>query len=136
MHINEDVLTQDGRIDQNKIDLVARMGGDMYCRASGNAIFEVPKPNTKLGIGLDNIPASIRHSEILSGNDLGKLGNADSLPSTDEIKAYWQLAEMQHIIKRCSNDTSEMQKQIHLYAKELLLMGNVADAWKVLLGPM
>src|SRR4051812_15666677 len=87
MHINENILTEDKRIDQHKIDLVARMGGDMYCRASGNSIFEVPKPNTKLGIGIDNIPEAIRDSAILSGNDLGKLGNADSLPSAEEIKA-------------------------------------------------
>jgi flavin reductase (DIM6/NTAB) family NADH-FMN oxidoreductase RutF len=136
MHINEDVLNQDGRIDQNKIDLVARMGGDMYCRASGNAIFEVPKPNTKLGVGIDNIPDAIRHSEILSGNDLGKLGNADSLPSPEDIKAYWQIAEMRNLLLRYGSNHDEMQKQIHLYAKELLLMGNVADAWKILLGPL
>jgi len=136
MHISEDILTEDHRIDQHKIDLVARMGGDMYCRASGNAIFEVPKPNTKLGIGIDNIPANIRHSEILSGNDLGKLGNANDLPSAEEIKAYWQIAEMQNLVTRYGNNSDEMQKQIHLYAKELLLLGNVADAWKTLLGPM
>jgi flavin reductase (DIM6/NTAB) family NADH-FMN oxidoreductase RutF len=136
MHINEDVLTADQHIDEQKMDLVARMGGDFYCRASGKALFKVPKPNTKLGIGIDSIPVGIRHSKILSGNDLGELGNVDSLPSTEDIKAYWHGATMQNLLTRFKSDRDELHKQMHLYAKELLLVGNVADAWKTLLGPM
>jgi flavin reductase (DIM6/NTAB) family NADH-FMN oxidoreductase RutF len=133
MHINENVLTEDGRIDQQKIDLVARMGGDLYCRASGKAIFEVPKPNTKLGIGIDSMPGVIRHSSILSGNDLGKLGNIDTLPTEKEIDEYWHGEPMKHFHELYKGSEVEIQK--HLYAKELLLRGEVENAWKVLLGP-
>jgi flavin reductase (DIM6/NTAB) family NADH-FMN oxidoreductase RutF len=133
MHIHENVMTEDGRIDQQKIDLVARMGGDLYCRASGKALFEVPKPNTKLGIGIDNIPEVIRHSFILSGNDLGKLANTDVLPSEKEIDEYWHGEPMKHFHELYSGSEVEIQK--HMYAKELLLRNEVQNAWKVLLGP-
>lgn len=77
MHIDESVLNEKGTIDQNKIDLVARLGGDLYCRASGDALFEVAKPLTTIGIGVDQIPATIRHSKVLTGNNLGQLGNCE-----------------------------------------------------------
>jgi flavin reductase (DIM6/NTAB) family NADH-FMN oxidoreductase RutF len=132
MHISEDVLTDDHRIDQNKIDLVARMGADYYCRASGSALFEVPKPNTKLGIGIDSIPEAIRHSSVLTGNDLGKLGNVDVLPSQESINEYWHHEPMKHFHERYKGSEIEIQK--HLHAKELLLRGEVENAWRVLLG--
>jgi Conserved protein/domain typically associated with flavoprotein oxygenases, DIM6/NTAB family len=81
MHINDAVLNEEQEIDPHKIDLVARMGGDYYCRASGDAVFVVPKPNLNLGIGIDQLPAEIKQSNILSGNDLGMLANVSSLPA-------------------------------------------------------
>lgn len=88
MHINEEVMDEQGRIDQHKIDLVARCGYDWYCRASGAALFEVAKPNLKLGIGIDQIPPSILNSEVLSGNDLGQLANIEAFPSKDSINEF------------------------------------------------
>src|SRR5690606_24764755 len=80
MHIDEAILDAEGQIDPHKIDLVARMGKDYYCRASGDAVFEVPKPNTQLGIGFDKLPHRILHSPILTGNELGMLANSSEIP--------------------------------------------------------
>ncbi|MEX0596103.1 MAG: flavin reductase family protein [Candidatus Paceibacterota bacterium] len=86
IHIDESVMTEAGQIDQTKIDLVARMGGDWYCRANGDAIFELQKPLTTCGIGVDVLPEHIRLSTVLTGNDLGILGNLEEMPSEDEMK--------------------------------------------------
>ena len=90
MHLNDEVLNEHGQIDPHKIDLVARMGGDYYCRASGDAVFQVPKPNLQLGMGFDRLPARIKNSRILSGNHLGQLANCDQIPLPD---ADFQLPE-------------------------------------------
>ena len=82
--VHDDVLDENGTIDPHKIDLVARMGGDYYCRASGGAVFKVPKPNMQLGIGVDALPQSIRQSHVLTGNNLGLLGNSTALPIVGE----------------------------------------------------
>lgn len=88
MHVKEELLDANERIDQTKIDLVARMGGDWYCRAHGDALFEVKKPLTTTGIGIDQLPLKVRNSKLLTGNDLGKLGNFET-PPTEEEKAAW-----------------------------------------------
>lgn len=130
MHINDEVLNEAGKIDPHKIDLVARMGGDYYCRASGNAVFEVPKPNTQLGIGFDNLPESIRNSKVLTGNNLGLLGNSTAIPVVDTVLYDDRLT---HILRDNSNDESTLTTALHLYAKELLDEGDVHKAWQVLL---
>jgi len=132
MHINENILNAENRIDPDKIDLVARMGGDLYCRASGNALFEVTKPNTKLGIGIDHIPARIRMSKILTGNNLGQLGNASSFPTEDEITAMKNSETILSILNS-SKSNAEKEELLHMHAKKLLDEGNVPDAWKTLL---
>lgn len=115
MHINDEVLNEAQQIDPHKIDLVARMGGDYYCRASGNAIFTVPKPNMNLGMGVDNLPVEIRTSAILTGNDLGQLANVSSTPIVDHTFVYVP------------------QIDVHTDAKNLLAEGKVDEAWQVLL---
>jgi len=85
MHIDEKVLAEDGFVDQEKIDFVARMGKNWYCRANGDALFEIPKPHTAVGIGIDALPDHIKHSEYLTGNQLGILGGLEKLPSQEEI---------------------------------------------------
>ena len=85
MHIDDEILNEEGIIDQQKIDLVGRMGGNWYVRASGEALFEVPKPVRQKGIGVDQLPQRIRESHILSGNDLGMLGNVESIPGKEEF---------------------------------------------------
>lgn len=133
MHISDDVMNDQGLIDQHKIDLVARCGQNWYCRASGNALFEVAKPNLKLGIGYDNIPAEIRNSEVLSGNDLGQLGNVESLPTIEEIKSFEQIPEIQKLQTVLKSDPSNSRFALHLAAKELIKAGKTEEAWMLLL---
>lgn len=123
MHISEDVLDDQKQIDPQKIDLVARMGANWYSRASGNSLFEVTKPLLTKGIGVDQIPEKIRHSVVLSGNDLGQLGNVEKLPGKEEIEQYIRTTKL----------TGADEKQLHQAAKELLNEKKVEDAWKVLL---
>lgn len=130
IHINESILDGNGKIDPHKIDLVARMGADYYCRASGSAVFEVPKPNLKLGIGVDALPQSIRHSHILTGNNLGQLGNVHEMPVID---ATFSDDHLKNIIQYYSVNPEEMEKELHRYARKLLEDGRVTDAWQVLL---
>jgi flavin reductase (DIM6/NTAB) family NADH-FMN oxidoreductase RutF len=130
LHINETILDANGKIDPHKIDLVARMGGDYYCRASGDAVFEVVKPNTKLGIGVDALPAAIRNSSILTGNNLGQLANVHELPFIDPA---FHDDHLKNIIQYYSVTPDEMERELHLYAKQLLERGDVRAAWQVLL---
>lgn len=130
MHIDDAILDAQGRIDPHKIDLVARMGQDYYCRASGSAVFEVHKPNVELGIGVDALPLHIRHSRILTGNDLGMLGNVTSLPLVNDLTDDRQLTG---ILREYSHDAGARREALHTYAKELLSHGNIAHAWQVLL---
>ncbi|MFD1094807.1 flavin reductase family protein [Salegentibacter chungangensis] len=127
IHINEDVLDEEQHIDQHKIDQVARMGGNWYTRAN-MGMFEVPKPLSTLGIGVDAIPKEIRESKVLTGNDLGKLGNVESLPAEAEISDYLKNnPEAAEIVK------SKDQKKIHTQAQLLLEKDQPEDAWKILL---
>ncbi|MBC9931403.1 flavin reductase family protein [Chitinophaga qingshengii] len=130
IHLNDDIFDPNGKIDPHKIDLVARMGGDYYCRASGDAVFEVPKPNTQLGIGVDALPLSIRNSRILTGNDLGKLGNVHEMPFVDPA---FDDHHLKNIIQYYSVTPEEMERELHHYAKQLLEANKVGEAWQVLL---
>ncbi len=130
MHIDDAVLDAQGRIDPNKIDLVARMGADYYCRASGNALFEVPKPNSDLGIGVDALPEFIRHSHTLTGNNLGLLGNCTSIPVVSE---QFYDDRLTFILRSETHDENAKITLLHQYARELLEAGKINEAWQVLL---
>ena len=130
MHLDDNVLDEQGKIDPHKIDLVARMGGDYYCRASGSAVFTVHKPNVELGIGLHSLPEDVRNSTILTGNNLGMLGNSTSMPVVGEVLYDDRLTQ---IIKEYGGDAASKRDAIHLYAKELLDAGEIDKAWQVLL---
>lgn len=130
MHLDERILGEDGQIDPHKIDLVARMGKDFYCRASGDAIFEVPKPNLQLGIGLDMLPLAIRQSNILSGNDLGMLANMSELPINSMPP---QDERLNDILKTHNGHPELLVQNLHQYAKELLKNHRIEEAWQVLL---
>lgn len=125
VHLDENILDTDGLIDQQKVDLVGRMGGNFYVRASGSALFEVAKPLTTLGIGVDMLPEQIRMSKILTGNDLGQLGNIEKLPSPAETARFMEENKLNYLL---GND-----KEIHQYAKGLIEKGNVTDALKILM---
>ncbi|MBL7917149.1 MAG: flavin reductase family protein [Bacteroidia bacterium] len=122
IHVDESVLNADKNIDTKKIDLVSRMGDNWYCRASGNSLFEVEKPITTIGVGFDAIPDSIKHSKVLSGNNLGLLGSVESLPSKEEIENYKKTAAIY-----------KSDEERHKAAKELLENNKVKDAWLLLL---
>ena len=132
MHINKTVLDKEGKIDPHLIDLVARMGGDYYCRASGKAVFEVEKPLSTKGIGVDALPYAIKSSKFLSGNTLGKLGNVEELPTIEEIeeKEFESLSkkEKEEILTSFQNEEEK-----HQYAEKLAQKGEVMKAWAVLL---
>lgn len=132
-HIKENVLNENGKIDPFKIDLIARMGGDWYCRANGDALFEVAKPLAKKGIGIDQIPAHIRQSDILTGNNLGKLGNVEQIPSQEEIINYKQEKIIQEILQQFDGNNDLIQTHLHLLAQAFLGENRVQEAWKILL---
>jgi len=127
IHIDKSILLDDGSIDQNKIDQVARMGGNTYTRAN-QGLFEVPKPLSSLGIGIDAIPEEIRNSSVLTGNDLGMLGNIERLPSDEEITEFINAdTSIQDLIA-----TGNIEKQ-HQKAKEYLSRKKILMAWKIVL---
>jgi len=130
MHINDDVLNEQLQIDPHKIDLVARMGGDFYCRASGNAVFEVAKPNLNLGVGVDQLPEAIRLSKVLTGNHLGVLGNCTLVPVIDEAFSDEHLNEL---LSRSYTNSEERINALHTYAKELIDANKIDQAWQILL---
>jgi flavin reductase (DIM6/NTAB) family NADH-FMN oxidoreductase RutF len=134
MHIDEAVLNEKGKIDQDKIRLVARLGGDWYCKAFGPALFEIEKPVRNKGIGIDQIPENIRFSHVLSGNNLGQLGNTEALPSGEEIAEFGKSHPLvQELIRRFSHHADSFEYEQHMLAKEFLEKGQVQEAWKTLL---
>lgn len=133
MHINENILDANHKIDQHKIDLVARLGGNFYCRASGAALFEVEKPHHQKGVGVDNLPEHIRTSKVLTGNALGQLANSPSLPEPLEIEAFNTSPKGIHILQQLHGSREEKINQLHFMAKTLLEQNNVKDAWEVLM---
>ncbi|MFB9842667.1 flavin reductase family protein [Mucilaginibacter ginsenosidivorans] len=133
MHISESILDPDGKIDQQKLDLVARLGGDWYARINRDNLFKVAKPVRTIGIGVDSIPYAIRNSKILTGNNLGQLGNVESLPTDQQIDDYAQAAEIKEILDATIGDGQTRETQLHLKAKQLLDEGKVEEAWKTLL---
>jgi len=132
MHVDESVLNENGITDSTKLDLVARMGANWYCRANRESMFEVEKPLATLGIGVDQIPDRIRKSVFLNGNDLGKLGNVERLPNDAELEEFAQEERIKTIFENSDNGM-EAREQLHEYAKKLLEDDKVSKAWKALL---
>ena len=130
MHIDDALLDENKKIDQRKINHVARLGGDWYCQVNEQNLFQVEKPNTQLGIGIDALPENIRNSDILSGNNLGQLANVQELPVIDPA---FDDDHLKQIIQYYNLNPEEMEKELHLYAKKLLDQGKVKQAWQVLL---
>ncbi|MBC7748756.1 MAG: flavin reductase family protein [Methylotenera sp.] len=127
IHISESVLDEDGAIDQYKIDLVSRLGGNWYSR-SNQGLFEVPKPLSTLGIGVDAIPNFVKESPVFNGNDLGMLGNVEALPTMEEVSIF-----VKHNFAVKGVLSADDQHKVHLEAKKYLDDEDVLSAWKVLL---
>ena len=132
IHIQDDILDNNNMIDQHKIDLVSRMGGNWYCRSDKNSMFEITKPITTCGIGFDNIPNEILNSSILSGNDLGKLGGIEQLPNETEVNEY-KLTDLSELFIEYEDNQKQLELVLHQKAKSMLNEDLLEEAWKTLL---
>ena len=130
MHLDDTILDEDKKIDQEKLHHVARLGGNWYCKVDSSNLFIVEKPNTQLGIGVDALPLPVRQSKILTGNNLGQLANVHEYPVIDPS---FDDDHLRQIAQYYSASRGEMQKELHTYAKKLLNQGKVDEAWQVLL---
>lgn len=129
-HINEEYLDGDGFLDQMKLDLVSRMGGDWYCHANEDSMFTLPRPGGNGVMGVDGLPEEIRNSSVLTGNNLGRLGNLDALPSKEEIQRASEMEEVKKIMKEFDGNASEA---LHRLGKEMLEAGRVMKALAVMM---
>lgn len=132
MHIQEDLLNENGLIDQHKIDLVARMGGDWYCRANTDSMFEIKKPITTCGIGYDALPQDIKNSQLLSANDLGQLAGIEELPNETDVNEF-KLLELSTLFLDLEHDANALEQALHQRAHELLAQNQLEEAWLTLL---
>ena len=130
MHIDDSILNAENKIDQTKLNLVARLGGDWYCKVNESNLFKVEKPNTQLGIGVDALPTSIKNSKILSGNNLGQLANVNQMPFVD---AAFEDDKLKSIIQYYSINPDDMEVELHKYAAQLLNVNKINEAWQILL---
>jgi flavin reductase (DIM6/NTAB) family NADH-FMN oxidoreductase RutF len=130
MHIEDSILNTENKIDQTKMNHIARLGGDWYCKVDSTNLFTVAKPNTQLGIGVDALPQSIKESPVLTGNHLGQLANVYEMPN---INPYYDDVKLKNIVQYYSINPTEMEREIHIYAAQLLRENKVDAAWQVLL---
>jgi len=132
MHIHESLLNEHGLIDQHKIDLVARMGADWYCRANTASMFEIKKPISTCGIGYDALPPDIKNSQVLSANDLGQLAGIEELPNETDVNEY-KLIELSSLFLYLEANANALETALHHRAKELLSENQLEEAWLTLL---
>lgn len=126
-HVSKEVLNKDQSINQKKLDLVARSGGDTYSR-SNKGFFEIPKPLSSIGIGVDNMPDDVKNSMVLTGNDLGILANVKTLPNQKEVDEF-----INDLGERYPNIKNASHREKHKLARNYLSYGDVDSAWKILL---
>jgi flavin reductase (DIM6/NTAB) family NADH-FMN oxidoreductase RutF len=132
IHIHEEVLDADGMIDQKKINLVARMGGNWYCHANEDSMFEITKPVTTIGIGFDNLPEDIKESKVLTGNDLAQLAGVVELPNETDVNEY-KLLELSDLFVTLEDTPAELEQALHHRAKQLIENNDINGAWMTLL---
>lgn len=125
IHLDENVLDKNGLINPDRIDLAGRLGGDFYVRTSGDAKFKIPKPLITLGIGVDSLPESARFSAVLTGNDLGQLGNLEKLPSAEDIMEMKNTCEFREL--------QNNMEQLHRHVQSLINSGKAWIALKLLM---
>lgn len=133
IHIKDELLEEDKtEVNPFKLDAVARLGGDWYCRVNGDSLFQIPKPIKNKGIGMDNLPDYILNSKFLTGNNLGRLANIECLPSKEEVAAF-KTEEFLNELSRLYANIKDMEACLHLIAKDYLEEGKIQEAWKTLL---
>lgn len=134
-HVHEQVLDANGKIDPFKMDYISRLGGDWYARIIPESLFEVPKPVRTIGIGYDQLPAHIRQSSVLTGNNLGRLGNVEQLPTGEDIELFRTDALLAYTLHKPGQTPENLALELHKLAQQLLAQTKVTEAWKVLLQP-
>jgi len=132
LHINKDVLNEHGDIDQQKIDLVARMGKNWYCRADKNSMFELAQPVNTVGIGFDQLPQEIKNSTILTASELGMLASIEQIPTETQVNEY-KLLELSDFFLSLEDNPIELEQVLHAHAQQLLAKNKIYEAWQVLL---
>jgi len=132
IHIHEEILDENGMIDQKKIGLVARMGGNWYCHANEASMFEVMKPLTTIGIGFDQLPEDLRSSAVLSGNDLAQLASVETIPNETDVNEY-KLIELSDLYMELEDQPVKLEEALHQRAKSLIAENNINGAWMTLL---
>ncbi|SNZ01087.1 flavin reductase family protein [Flagellimonas pacifica] len=133
IHINSGFLDNSGKLDPKKLDLVGRMGGSWYTRASGDSLFEIPKPIKNKGIGVDQLPKGIRNSSVLTGNNLGRLGNMEQLPINGQIEEIAKDDEIKMLTKKLKDNPSKLKKELHWVAQQILNENNTEKALAILM---
>ena len=132
IHIHDEVLDANGMIDQQKIDLVARMGGDWYSRANAESMFEITKPISTCGIGFDALPVDIKSSKVLSGNNLGHLAGIEKIPDETNVNEY-KLLELSDLFVSLEDNPLALEEELHKRAQSLLDKNKLEEAWLTLL---
>ena len=132
IHIHDEVLDANGMIDQQKIDLVARMGGDWYSRANAKSMFEITKPISTCGIGFDALPVDIKSSKVLSGNNLGHLAGIEKIPDETNVNEY-KLLELSDLFVSLEDNPLALEEELHKRAQSLLDENKLEEAWLTLL---
>ena len=132
IHIHDEVLDSNGMIDQQKIDLVARMGGDWYSRANTDSMFEITKPISSCGIGFDALPVDIKSSKVLSGNNLGHLAGIEKIPDETNVNEY-KLLELSDLFVSLEDNPLALEEELHKRAQSLLDENKLEEAWLTLL---
>lgn len=132
IHVREDLLDENGQIDQLKIDLVSRMGGNWYCRSDKNSMFEITKPITTCGVGFDLLPEDIKASQVLTANDLGQLAGITEIPNETDVNEY-KLLELSDLFLKYEDDAVTLEVELHKRAQELLKEEKLIEAWMTLL---
>ena len=132
IHIHDEVLDSNGMIDQQKIDLVARMGGDWYSRANAESMFEITKPISTCGIGFDALPIDIKSSKVLSGNNLGHLAGIEKIPDETNVNEY-KLLELSDLFVSLEDNPLALEEELHKRAQSLLDENKLEEAWLTLL---
>ncbi|MDX1592070.1 MAG: flavin reductase family protein [Balneolaceae bacterium] len=135
-HIADEFVDEDGFPDQVKLDLIARMGGDWYCHANSNSMFQLPRPGGTAVLGVDGLPEGIRVSSVLTGSHLGRLGNLDSLPSEEEISRASKLEKVMEIRNKFKENPSALLEALHRVGKEMIEADKVKLALAVMMSEM
>ena len=132
-HVSEAVLDEEQRIDPHKLDAIGRMGGSLYCRASGEALFEIARPVREKGIGVDHLPQHIRESNVLTGSNLAQLANVAQVPDAADLQAYADEPRISRRWKLYSLTPESLPEKMHELARDFLRQGEVMKAWAALM---